>query len=74
MEGNKPYYLNSNGTLHIRGVCKNSKGYPNSDDSYFETENQVYANVGMHFKWCKECAEWREDLVKDALKQKEETK
>ena len=74
MKNNTSYYLSPSGTLHIRGVCKDSKGILPSEGRNFETENQVYANVGMHFKWCKECIEWRENLIQNTLKQQKDDK
>lgn len=63
----KPYYLNSNGTLHIHGACKNSEGYPNSVERHFDTEHEVMAYAGLSYKWCKECVEWREKVIRKAI-------
>ena len=71
----KPYFLTaSSGTLHIKGCCPQSRDVQANMGEFFYTESDVWKKKGLTFKWCHLCLGWRENVVRQALQQKEETK
>lgn len=73
-EGGIYFYNERTKTLHIRGCCKYSQGNFSQDIQHFDTENEVLAHAGLSFRWCKECVEWREELIHKAISEQEEQK
>ena len=73
----KPYYYNeerSSRTLHLYGCCTNSKSIYASNLRWFNTENEVLAYTGLTYKWCEKCLEYREQLIYNAIKEREDKK
>lgn len=70
-KNNKPYFLNrSSKTLHIRDCCPQSRISDASIGEFFYTENEVWQQEGLTFRWCQHCLEWRENAVQNALNNK----
>lgn len=71
----KPYYYNENSaskTLHLFGCCANSKYIHASNIQWFNTENEVLAYAGLSYKWCEQCLRSREELICNAIKERED--
>ena len=72
----KPYYFNeekSSRTLHLYGCCTHSEKI-HDGIRLFDTESEVIKQVGTSYKWCEICRRWREKLIYNAIKEREDKK
>lgn len=70
----KPYYYNeekSSRTLHLYGGCKYSRVIYDGI-RLFNTEDDVVKQVGTSYRWCEDCRKWKEQLIYNAIKERED--